>query len=317
MDSRIITDLLQPLLRLVAGMACALLLANILEALNWTRVLARPAAPLVRFARLGSTSGAAFALAFLSPASSNALLAAAHDKGALSARELMLANLFNSFPTFLLHLPTLFLLTWPVLGPPAAIYAGLCLAAAAARTLLTAVFAHFFLPPPAEKTPDAAQERQRESVNFRSAGRTAFSRFRRRLPRLVSVTIPVYVLMYVLQRQGYFAAVQDWLAVHADWLSFLKPQALGIIALHLAAEMGAALSAAGSVFNSGGLTSSEVVLALLVGNILSTPMRAIRHQLPSYAGFFRPARALELVLLNQGMRALSMIVTAWLYLKLG
>ncbi|MCL2123754.1 MAG: hypothetical protein FWH34_06645, partial [Desulfovibrionaceae bacterium] len=94
---------------------------------------------------------------------------------------------------------------------------------------------------------------------------------------------------------------------------FLKPQALGIIVLHLAAEMGAALSAAGSVFNAGGLTASEVVLALLVGNIVSTPMRAIRHQLPSYAGFFTPVLALELVLVNQTLRAVSMVCAAWLY----
>ena len=34
----------------------------------------------------------------------------------------------------------------------------------------------------------------------------------------------------------------------------------------------------------------------MVGNILSTPMRAIRHQLPAYAGFYRPALALRLIL---------------------
>lgn len=30
----------------------------------------------------------------------------------------MLANLFNSFPAYLVHTPTIFLLTWPVLGLP-------------------------------------------------------------------------------------------------------------------------------------------------------------------------------------------------------
>ena len=57
----------------------------------------------------------------------------------------------------------------------------------------------------------------------------------------------------------------------------------------------------------------DVVLALMVGNILSTPMRAIRHQLPAYAGFYRPALALRLILANQGLRAASMAVVTLLY----
>ena len=51
----------------------------------------------------------------------------------------------------------------------------------------------------------------------------------------------------------------------------------------------------------------------MVGNILSTPMRAIRHQLPSYAGFYRPSLALRLILVNQGLRALSMALVTWIY----
>jgi hypothetical protein len=315
MDAPLVSNLLWPLARLLLGLALALLAANVLETLQWTRYPARLAAPLARFAHLGDEAGAAFALAFLSPAAANGLLSKAHDEGRLSRKEVMFANLFNSFPNFLVHLPALFLLAWPVLGPPAAWYAGLCLLAAATRTLLTMLTARALLPPPARTNPVPLPDRPRESL--REALQKAWDRFRRRVPRLICVTIPVYVLMHVLQKYGWFEAAQNLLVRHADWLSFLKPQALGIIVLHLAAEMGAALSAAGSVLDTGGLTSSEVVLALLVGNILSTPMRTIRHQLPSYAGLFRPVPALELVLANQTLRAASMICAAWLYWRLG
>ena len=126
-------------------------------------------------------------------------------------------------------------------------------------------------------------------------------------------TVPVYILMYALQRLGAFAALEAWLAGHMDWLSFLKPQAVGIIVLHFAAELGAALGAAGSLLEAGGLDARDVVLALLAGNILSTPVRAIRHQFPSYAGFFRPAEALRLILANQTLRAASMALMTWAY----
>ncbi|MDR0239754.1 MAG: hypothetical protein LBI88_05940 [Deltaproteobacteria bacterium] len=315
MDTSIVSNLFWPLLRLLMGMVLALLAANVLEALQWTRYLARLAAPLVRFAHLSEAVGAAFALAFLSPTAANGVLSQAHNEGALTRKELLFANVFNSFPNFLVHLPTLFLLTWPVLGPPAACYAGLCLLAAAARTLLTMLAAHMFLPLPAHAGHVPSQDALRKSPG--EALQTAWERFCRRVPRLVCVTVSVYILVYLLQKYGWFGAMQSWLAGHADWLSFLKPQALGIIVLHLAAELGAALSAAGSVFNTGGLTASEVVLALLVGNIVSTPMRAIRHQLPSYAGFFKPVLALELVLVNQALRAASMLCVAWLYWYFG
>ena len=55
------------------------------------------------------------------------------------------------------------------------------------------------------------------------------------------------------------------------------------------------------------------VLALLVGNVLSTPMRGLRHQLPSYAAYYPTALAIKLIVINQGLRALSMIAMTAVY----
>lgn len=300
-----------PLLRILSGMAAGLLAASLLEALRWTRPLARLASPLTRLARLHPVAGAGFALAFVSPAAANGLLAASHDRGEISGRDLMLANLFNSLPAYLVHTPTIFLLTWPVLGMPAVTYVLLTLAAAAGRTAFTVLLGRCLLPPPPPGEPFSAQ--QEESAHGKSALRKAWKRFLRRLPRLVCFTVPMYVLMSLLQRHGFFALAEQWMAAHLGWLSFLKPQAAGVIVLHLAAELGAALGAAGSMLQTGGLEPRDVVLALMAGNILSTPMRALRHQFPSYAGFYRPALALRLILANQGLRAASMLLVTLAY----
>ena len=288
-----------PLLRLLLGLAVGLLIANLLEALRWTRYLARLAAPLARTAHLREVAGASFSLAFVSP-------------GEISGRELMLANLFNSLPAYLVHTPTIFLLTWPVLGAPAVTYVGLTLLAAAGRTGFTVLLARRLLPPPPPGCLVCKADGDART-DWGAALRKAWKRFLRRLPKLVYFTVPVYVLMYLLQLYGFFNLAEEWLAAHMGWLSFLKPQAMGIIVLHLAAELGAALGAAGSVLQTGALSPRDVVLALMVGNILSTPMRAVRHQLPSYTGFFRPALALRLILANQGLRAASMVLVTLLY----
>ncbi|BAV92255.1 conserved hypothetical protein [Candidatus Desulfovibrio trichonymphae] len=342
-----------PLLRLLTGLAAGLLVANLLEALHWTRHIARLAAPLSRAAHLRETAGAAFALAFVSPVAANGLLSEKYNAGLISGRELMLANLFNSLPAYLVHTPTIFLLIWPVLGPPAALYVGLTLLAAAGRTCFTVLLGRLLLQPvpvrpqtafPAD-TPFASVQRDIENVKLlcrdfaaspclkivagriRSivkrqsqacfapgdALRRACRRFAQRLPKLFGFTAPAYVLMYALQHCGVFHSAELWITDNMAWLSFLKPQVMGIIALHLAAELGAALGAAGSALQAGGVYPRDIVLALMVGNILSTPMRALCHQLPSYTGFFRPGLALRLVLANQGLRAVSMTLMTVLY----
>ncbi|MDR1660521.1 MAG: hypothetical protein LBR94_09360 [Desulfovibrio sp.] len=301
-----------PLLRLLAGLAAGLLLASVLECLNWARFLAGPSRPLARAAHLSESSCAAFALAFVSPAAANSLLADAHSGGLISGRELTLANLFNSLPAYMVHTPSIFLLAWPVLGRPAVVYVGLTLLAAAARTGFTVILAAMTLPPAKAISPRKSAF-SGKAPSLGDVPGKAWRRFARRLPRLALFTVPVYVLMYVLQRLGQFDLLQEWLAAHMAWLGFLKPEAMGVIALHLAAEFGAALGAAGFALQSGALDPRDIVLALMVGNILSTPVRALRHQLPAYAGFFSPALALKLVLANQGLRAASMAIVAILY----
>lgn len=301
-----------PLVRLLLSLSVGLLVANVIESLNWTRGVARLAAPLVHLGHLRDVAGASFSLAFFSSIASNSLLAESYERGDLSRRELMFANLFNSLPAYLTHLPTLFLMTWTVLGWPAVVYVGLTLMAAAMRTVLTLLCGRLMLPPLPEGCVTCRLD-EHGDVSRGTALQRAWRRFRKRFPRLLLFTVPTYVVMYYLQVSGGFAAAQEWLAAHVHWLGFLRPEALGIVVLHLAAEFGAALSAASAVLNTGALSEREIVLALLVGNVLSTPMRAFRHQFPAYAGYFKPALALNLVLANQLLRALSIIFVGWVY----
>ena len=64
-----------------------------------------------------------------------------------------------------------------------------------------------------------------------------------------------------------------------------------MVALQLTAEISAGLAAAGALLDNGSLEARQVVLALLAGNVLSAPMRAVRHQFPFYAGIFQPKLA--------------------------
>lgn len=293
-----------PLSRLLLSVSVGLFVGTLIEALHWTRAVAKVAQPLVRLGRLKDVAGASFSLAFFSGAAANTMLAEAYEKGEITRREVMLSNLFNSLPTYFLHLPTLFFIAAPFIGPAAVLYVGLTIGAALLRTLGIVLLGRLTLPPLPEGCV-ACLLTEDPKWDWRAALNKTWKRFKKRLPRMVFYTVPIYVAFFFLKRWGAFDALEAAMAEHVSFLAWLPPQAMSIVMFHMAAETTAGYAAAGALVQTGGLTIKELVLALLVGNILSSPVRAVRHQFPYYAGIFKPALALKLIISNQSLRAAS------------
>ena len=296
-----------PLIRLILFISIGLLVANLIEMTGWTRRMAVLARPLIRFGKLSDITGAAFSMAFISGVSANSMLAEAHDQHKISKKELVLANLFNSLPTYFLHLPTTFFITVPLIKGAAIIYISLTFGAALLRTLFITCISRMLLHAPGEIS-DQSQKNEGNKRTFREAIQKSWKRFRKRINKIIRFTVPIYVLFFAFNRMGVFTSLEQFMGNTLPFLSWLSPQALSIVALHVAAEFTAGLAAAGALLQDGTLGEREVVLALLVGNILSSPVRAIRHQLPYYAGIFRPALAVQLILFSQSFRLVSIIV---------
>jgi len=301
-----------PLSRVLVSISIGLFVGTLIEALHWTRGVAKVAQPLVRLGRLKDVAGASFSLAFFSGAAANTMLAEAYEKGEITKREVMLSNLFNSLPTYFLHLPTLFFIAAPFIGAAAGLYVGLTILAALLRTLGIVLLGRLTLPPLPEGCV-ACLLPESNAWDWRAALDKTLKRFKRRLPRMIYYTIPIYVAFFFLKRWGVFDDLEALMAQHASFLSWLPPQAMGIIVFHMAAETTAGYAAAGALVQTGGLTVKELVLALLVGNILSSPVRAVRHQFPYYAGIFKPALALNLIISNQVLRAASIALVTLAY----
>jgi len=184
------------------------------------------------------------------------------------------------------------------------LYVGLTVLAAFMRTLAIVLLGRLTLPPLPEGCVSCLLAEDKR-WDWRGALDKTWKRFKRRLPRMVFYTIPIYVAFFFLKRWGVFDMMEDYMAHHVAFLSWLPPQAMGIIVFHMAAETTAGYAAAGAMVATGGLTLKQLVLALLVGNILSSPVRAVRHQFPYYAGIFKPGLALNLIVSNQALRAAS------------
>jgi hypothetical protein len=304
--SALVPQVIVPVLRITFFIILGLFIANFIESLNWTHRLAALARPLIKMGHLSEVTGASFSLAFFSGVSANTMLAEAFDKGQMSKKELVLANLFNSLPRFFLHLPTVFFLTAPLIKLAAVFYVGLTFTAALLQTVLVVMAGRLLLPESTLISADPAKDRPR--VRFKEAFDKSVKRLRKRIVKIIKFMVPVYLMFFVLNWYGLFNRVEEYLAANVWFLSWLNPQALGIVVLHVTTEFSAGLAAASVLLAENSLSYREVVLALLVGNLLSTPIRAIRHQFPYYTGIYTPALALQLVTVSQLSRAFCIVI---------
>jgi hypothetical protein len=99
--------------------------------------------------------------------------------------------------------------------------------------------------------------------------------------------------------------------------TFIPVEALSMVILSFAAEFISGFAAAGALLDAGVITTKQTVLALLIGNIIAFPVRALRHQLPRYIGIFSPKMGTQLLLMGQGFRVVSLVIMGTIYYCLG
>jgi len=307
---RLYDKMVFPLFRLLLYLAVGLMVGQAVESLGWTTRLARWARPLTRWGRLKEESGASFIAGFVSGIVANTLLSNFYRSGVLSRREMVLTYLVNNgLPIFLVHLPTTFFIVISLAGKAGLVYVCITFVAACMRSFGALLYSRLTLPVPAPGT-GASQVQPREGTA--TSVRSAFTKYRERFLRLLLYTFPIYVLIFLANEGGLF----QWLrtkTTHLISAEFFPIEAAGVVIFSLAAEFSSGMAAAGALIDAGALTVKQAAVALIAGTVLSTPIRAVRHQLPTHAGIFPLALATELLFLGQGLRILSLIVVTSAY----
>ena len=313
----VLARLLMPLLRLMIFITIGLLIGQIIEATGWTKTLAVVARPLFRFGNLGNHCSAAFTAAFFSGVAANAMLLDFYKEGQITRRQLFLSNFINQLPAFFLHLPTTFFIVIPLTGLAGVLYFFITFMAVVLRTILFLIFGRFCLPAPVAGT-DGEIHAPHQKTAF--SAKQIWGRIRSRLPgrisRIAVYVVPIYTLVFVLNGMGLFMWLREGLAGYVV-TTFMPMESLSVIILSFAAEFTSGFAAAGALLNAGVLTVKQTVLALLIGNVLAFPIRALRHQLPRYIGIFSPKMGTQLLLTGQGFRVTSIIVMGLIYYYVG
>ena len=305
---QLVERLLWPLVQLMLTIGVGLLAGQVIEATGWTRRLAILARPLFRFSRLGDRCGASFTAAFASGVAANAMLWDFYQAAKITRSQLYLTNFVNQFPVFFLHLPTTFFTVIAMTGTAGVLYFVLTFAAAVLRTILLLVYGRLRLPPePAGKQPSSEQHAAPAAARLKGAWNSVRERLPGRLLRIGIYVVPIYTAVFVLNHLGLFRLTQDWLADVVVG-AFIPMEALSVVVLSFVAEFTSGFAAAGAFMTAGILNVKQTVLALLIGNVLAFPIRALRHQLPHYMGIYSPRMGAELLLLGQLLRVISIIV---------
>ncbi len=310
-----------PLFRLVLFISIGLLAGQLIEGLGWTRQIAIIARPIFGFSNLGNLCSAAFTSAFISGTISNAMLLDFYEDKKISKMQLFLSNYINQFPAFFLHLPTTVFIVLPLTGYAGALYFIITFLATLFRTVCFLVFGRFHLKISPEYEPETIHT---ESYNAGDKNikkndddlKSIMEKIKSKLPvRIINIIIwvlPIYTFIFILNRNGFFDYLNKSLTGVVT-LTIMPVESLSVVILSFAAEFTSGFAAAGALMDAGVITIKQTVIALLLGNILAFPIRALRHQLPRYMGIFSPKMGLQLLLSGQIFRVLSIILMGTLY----
>jgi len=314
-QAHVFSKLVWPLMRLMLAISAGLVAGEIIESSGWTRRIARIAGPLFRFGRLGNRCSVAFTTAFISGVASNTMLQNYYKDKKITRKQLYLTNLANQLPAFFAHLPTTFFMVIPLTRWAGALYFFLTFLAAILRMACVLIYGHFRLPRENIVTDAESPAMALSAKEFSVIWRNLWKKFPTRLIGMAVYVIPIYVIVFILNSMHVFEMTRDWLARYIT-TSFIPMESLSLVVLSFTAEFASGFAAAGALMDAGLITTQQTVLALIAGNVIAAPIRTLRHQLPWYVGIFSPRMGLELILMGQGFRIVSLVLVGYFYFLL-
>ena len=303
-------EVIIPLARVMLFMAAGLSVAMVVEALGWSARLGRVVAPLTNWGGLPPVAASSFTVAILSHPTAMALLSEAWDKKEISLRSLVVANLMNSsWPTFIVHLPTTLVVSTSLAGSVGLAYTGLMFSAATLRLIGATILGRIILPSPLK---DSCEKIPPPKKTLKEIWPDLGHRLGQRLLSLVSLAAPIYFLITLLVDLGIFEMGRKFFTAHSLNI-FLPMEAALVVIFSFMAEFSSGFMAAGVLVDNLGLTWPEATAALLLGNVIASPIRVLRWQLPSYLGFFTAGLGIFIILCNQSFRIASLLISLFIF----
>jgi hypothetical protein len=301
------------LLELGVFISLGVFIGQILEVSGVIRILSILTWPLTRMGGLPRAAGPPFLMALQSGAVANSMLVSYRDDGSLNNRHLYTSVLTVSCLSLFAHLPTFVIPIGMAFGWEATIALfGVRFAAITLEIIVVMLFSNCIIrrwTDPADKLPAASPNANGPAAAIKKRGPfwpTVWRRSRKTLKRLGIYIVPTFALMATLEYYKAFA----WLAEELPGLfsmSFLPPQSAAIIPAQALSLYNGAIVAA-NFLDGGALNVKQVVLIILVGSLVTAPIRTLKHAMPTYVAVLGPRAGVVLAISAQVLRSIFLIL---------
>jgi len=300
------------LLRLFSLVAAASFIGAVFEYKTWTRFILFIAAPITRFGRLPSISAASFITSLFSQNAANTLIANSYNDGNITHREMFISALCNSFSAMVSHSFRVLFPLLTLIGIAAVWYYSFTFGVGIIMTFSFLLISRIMsgrdmknseLNSKMKTLPNSA-ERIVEQFTWKEVLQKSLKRTSNTLLRLLYITAPIYLLIIYMAHNNLF---DFWNRIIPDSLQhFLSPEIMTVFS----ARIGGLVNAAGiasEFLQQHRIEHWQIVVAFMIGNVLTNPIRTLRRNLPMAMGIFPKSDGLKIVLVLQSLRMTATI----------
>jgi len=259
--------------------------------------------PLSSKANISTLSALSVVTCTFSTTAGYSMLSDGLNEKMISEREVIVTTVISSFPSILSHLFTYFIpVVIPILGvTTGAIYVCLVGLAAFLKTCFGIFLARIWL-----NDVDAFSSRPQLSTNLNPApvgdkksalNKSAWSTYKM-LKRIVPTMFITLFLVAVAMEVNLFDSFSTILKPLTNSLGL--ESAVVLISATEIVNTYAGLFLAGSLLDEGLISTKGVLVALLLGNVVSFSARFVKHSLPLHVSLFGPKLGGKTVAINAG-----------------
>lgn len=303
------------------------LIAQMLEVSGIIRHLAILAWPITKLGGLSPGAAPAFLMSFQSGAVANTMLVSNRDEGEMDNRQLYTSVLVVSCFSLFAHLPSFVVPIGAAFGWRATlIMFGVRFAAIVVQIAVILLISRLLVAPwmtrrvaavggedtiVDEPTNDPGQEKAAPRPRRKDDPNTPFwtrvwKRSARTIRRLLIYLVPTYVIMSFLEYKGMFKWLAETVPGLFKW-PFLPAESAAIIPAQAVNMYNGAIAAANFI-DSGAIDVKQAVLVILIGSVITSPIRTLKHAIPTYVAVLGPRPGMVLAILAQVLRSIFLII---------
>jgi hypothetical protein len=295
----ITTGILKLFIFVIIGTA----IGSILEYKGWTNYISFLIKPILKFGKLPSICGTSLITAIFSNSAASAIIAGAKRDEHITRREMIITGVSGTFPTHISHLTKALFVLIPLIGPIAIVYYLLVFISDLIRTFIMLLYNRIFSE---RKDIPRNFNIKKEQLTWKEIFRKTNRRIIRIVKKLAVIYLPLYVLVSYLAHAGFFRTINNHTPIFLN--KILSPEIVSIVVSKIGG-LTASATVANTLMVNSKILSVQVLLALLIGNMITIPFNTLRRSLPATVAIFPGKDGLWIVLITESIRFILNIIT--------